>query len=147
MKYIKAFIFYLLQFTWGFLQNFVGLILFLSLRKEKHEKFFGSLITLVESKGKNWGGISFGCFIFINALREKDSLATTSVHEYGHTIQSMLLGPFYLFAVGIPSYIWCNAKKYRALRKEKEISYFSRYPENWANRLGEKVTGQPAPIK
>ena len=147
MKHIKGFLFYFLQFTWGFLQNFIGLIILLRFRKEKRSRFFGSTITLVDSKENNWGGISFGCFIFINAKREKDSIATTSVHEYGHTIQSLILGPLYLFAVGIPSFVWCNAKKYRALRKEQNISYFSRYPENWANCLGEKVTGLPAPIK
>ena len=147
MKYVKGFIFYFLQFTWGFLQNLVGFIIFVQNRKEKNIKFFGSRVTLIESKGNNWGAISFGCFIFVNALREKDTFDTTCVHEYGHTIQSLFLGPFYLFAVGIPSFIWCNKKSYRAMRKEKGISYFSRYPENWANSLGEKVTGQPAPKK
>lgn len=145
MKYIKGFFFYLIQFTWGLLQNLIGFIIFIKFRKEKNMKFFGSKIILVESRGNNWGGISFGCFIFVNALREKDTLNTTCVHEYGHTIQSLILGPLYLFAVGVPSYIWCNNKKYRALRKEKGISYFSRYPENWANSLGEYVTKMPAP--
>ncbi len=147
MKYIKAFFFYLVQFTWGFLQNFIGALLLLRFRNEKRTKFFGSVIVLVDSKKNNWGGISFGCFIFVNAKKEKDTLAATSVHEYGHTIQSLILGPLYLFAVGIPSFVWCNSKKYRALRKEKNISYFSRYPENWANDLGERVTGMPAPVK
>ncbi len=145
MRYFKAFLYYFIQSTWGFLQNLIGFAIFLRFRKEKQVKFFGSRIVLVESKGENWGGISFGCFIFINGLREKDRIESTSVHEYGHTIQSLILGPAYLFAVGIPSFIWCNAKKYRALRKEKGISYFSRYPENWANRLGERVTGMAAP--
>ncbi|NCA92498.1 hypothetical protein EOM82_04515 [bacterium] len=147
MKYIKGFFYYLIQFTWGFLQNFTGFLIFLKFRKEKRIKFFGSIITLVESRGENWGGISFGCFIFVNALREKDTLDTTCVHEYGHTIQSLILGPLYFFVVGLPSFIWCNSKKYRALRKETGVSYFSRFPENSANKWGERVTKMPAPQK
>lgn len=33
-------------------------------------------------------------------------LQTLLVHEYGHTIQSMILGPLYLIVIGIPSTLW-----------------------------------------
>lgn len=63
-------------------------------------------------------------------------------HEYGHTIQSLILGPLYLIIIGIPSTLWgflpcCNVK-----RKAKSISYFSFFTEKWANFFGEQVTGQ-----
>ena len=57
------------------------------------------------------------------------------VHEYGHTIQSLILGPLYFLIVGLPSVIWGMVKK-------PEQSYFSFYTEKWANHLGEKFTGK-----
>lgn len=27
-------------------------------------------------------------------------------HEYGHTVQSLILGPIWLFVIGLPSLIW-----------------------------------------
>lgn len=70
-----------------------------------------------------------------------------SVHEYGHTIQSLILGPLYLFVVGIPSFIWCNNKKCIAMRQDNNKSYYDLYCESWANRLGEAVTHEEAPHK
>ncbi len=57
------------------------------------------------------------------------------VHEFGHTYQSLILGPLYFLVVGLPSVIW-------GLVKKPGKSYFSFYAENWANLLGEKHTGQ-----
>jgi hypothetical protein len=35
-------------------------------------------------------------------------------HEYGHSIQSKILGPLYLFIIGIPSLLWAKlGKKHR----------------------------------
>ena len=58
--------------------------------------------------------------------------------EYGHTIQSLILGPLYLILIGIPSTLWgfLMAKK----RKEKQIPYGAFITEKWANSLGEYVT-------
>lgn len=63
------------------------------------------------------------------------------VHEYGHTIQSLIFGPLYLFAVGIPSIVWSFLPVFAKRREDAGISYFSVYPERWANKLGEKITG------
>ncbi|MGI6701827.1 MAG: hypothetical protein ACOX3U_05165 [Christensenellales bacterium] len=141
MKYILYFLFYLIQFTWGIIQNLLGLILFIRY-KGKREFFFGSVITY---HNENWGGISLGIFITISSVKGPEWIAATKVHEYGHTIQSLILGPLYLFIIGIPSIIWCNAKKFKALRKERNISYFDFYPEKWANRLGARISGLKAP--
>ncbi len=62
------------------------------------------------------------------------------VHEYGHTIQSLILGPLYLIVMGIPSTVWGFLPSLQRKRKEKGISYFSFFTERWAKRLGEKVT-------
>lgn len=137
MKIFFYFFYYLIQFTWGFLQNLLGLILFLKERKKKIDFFKGAFIGY---HNNNWGGISLGVFILISNNKDDKWLFNTKIHEYGHTIQSLLLGPLYPFIIGIPSLVWCNAKKYIKLRKERNISYFSFYPERWANYLGEKMT-------
>lgn len=146
MKKICSFfvkiLFYTINFTWGFLQNIIGLFMLIKYRKNKKQKFFNALVTYHTG---NWGGISLGMFIFMNGNRDENWQSQTRVHEFGHCIQSLILGPFYLFAIGIPSYVWCNTKKYQNIRKNKNISYFEFYPEKWANHLGEKITRMKAP--
>jgi hypothetical protein len=63
------------------------------------------------------------------------------VHEYGHTIQSLIFGPTYLLFVGIPSIAWSFIPAFVKMRELEQVSYFSAYPERWANLLGEYVTG------
>ena len=62
------------------------------------------------------------------------------VHEYGHTIQSLILGPLYLIVIGIPSTMW--AFLFEKKRKDEQIPYGAFFTEKWANRLGERVTGE-----
>ena len=64
------------------------------------------------------------------------------VHEYGHTIQSLILGPLYLIVVGIPSTLWGFLPSLNQKRKKEGLSYFSFFTEKWANYLGEQVTGE-----
>ena len=50
------------------------------------------------------------------------------------------LSPLYLIVIGIPSFLWAflMGKK----RREKQIPYGAFFTEKWANRLGERVTGE-----
>lgn len=53
-------------------------------------------------EGENMsGGISLGCFIFLSKALSNSEASIR--HELGHTIQSHILGPLYLFTVGICS--------------------------------------------
>ena len=136
---MKAFLFYLIQFTWGLPQNLVGLIAYLILKRScKTEKYHRSVITYVDKK--NFGGLSLGCFIFIGASRKDDWLHDTKIHEYGHTIQSLVLGPVWPFVIALPSVIWCNTPKFVRMRKEKGVSYYWLYCEGWANLWGRAAT-------
>ncbi len=137
------------QCTWGILQTLVGLAVFLLNFKCRHFFYHGAVITV----WKGVSSVSLGMFVFIT---DKpffyDSLKDTYtkeemwhgllVHEYGHTIQSLILGPLYLIVMGIPSAAWaslpCAVKK----RREQHVSYFSFFTERWANYLGEKVTNE-----
>lgn len=117
-------------------------MLFLKLRKCKHEWYHGSLLTYHEG---DWGGVSLGMFIFVNGKREDKWIKDARVHEYGHTVQSLILGPLYLFVIGIPSGIWCNSPKYIKLREEQFVSYYRFYTESWANSAGAFATGEELP--
>ena len=55
--------------------------------------------TVVENRTKDWGGFTIGSYIEVN----RDPTSDLLEHEYGHTIQSQILGPLYLPFVALPS--------------------------------------------
>lgn len=124
-----------LQWSWGVLQTAAGLAVFLLHARQRHFFYHGALVTVWEKNA----GVSLGWFVFTAA--EPNGLL---VHEYGHTVQSLILGPLYLIVVGIPSAVWGNLPYFRRKRKERNIPYTAFFTEEWADRLGEKVTGQKA---
>ena len=123
------------------IQTIAGLVMFLTSAGSRHTWYNGAVATF-------WNkpfGISLGLFIFIppkarfyNAEKyhfsDDEIQSRLLVHEYGHTFQSLILGPLYFPAAGLPSVIWGMVKK-------ADKSYFSFYAEKWANHLGEKHTG------
>ncbi|MGI6773552.1 MAG: hypothetical protein GX264_03370 [Clostridiales bacterium] len=134
---MKKFLFYLIQFTWGLPQNLAGLIGYLILsRKNEHERFNYAVVTYVAKE--NFGGVSLGIFIFMNSRPNMDWRHDTRIHEYGHTIQSLLLGPLYFFVVGIPSAVWCSLPPLVKYRKKNDVSYYTLYCEGWANLWGRR---------
>lgn len=66
------------------------------------------------------------------------------VHEYGHTVQSLILGPLYLPVIGLPSVIWLNTPTFAARRRRERLSYYSFFTERSANWLGERVLDAPS---
>lgn len=148
---ITQILYILLQCTWGLPQTLAGFCYFLINIRHPHHFFHGSVVTEV------YGNmcVSLGMFVFVASdrgpiERTPDGMPDNSlfrrlmVHEYGHTIQSIILGPLYLFIIGIPSAIWCNLSYFQKQRAENNKSYYSFYTENHANILGEKVTGEKA---
>jgi len=85
-------------------------------------------------------GISLGCFIFINPFSLYVNTVyygvNTESHEFGHSIQELILGWLYLLVIGIPSYIRSLIWYYDITKKPED--YNKGYPENWAERLGKK---------
>lgn len=140
-------IYRLLQCTWGCFQTILGFILFLPNIKNEHFYYHGAIVT----KWKGTFSVSLGMFVFVTekpyfAEKLKDEYSENElfrrllVHEYGHTVQSLILGPLYLLVMGIPSTLWGFLPNLAKKRKEQQISYFSFFTEKWANALGEKVT-------
>ncbi len=60
-------------------------------------------------------------------------------HEYGHSVQSLILGPAYLPVVGLPSFLWNRLPYFRNHRRKKGRSYYSVPFESSANTLGARA--------
>ncbi|MDR1630241.1 MAG: hypothetical protein LBS36_08545 [Oscillospiraceae bacterium] len=137
-KGLPGLLFYLVQFTWGLPVNLFGLIGFLFAKPFcRQERFCNCYITYVNRK--NFGGVSIGMFVFINTKREGQWMQNTRIHEYGHTIQCLLLGPLYWLVIAIPSFVWCNF--FEGYRRKNNLSYYDLYCEGWANIWGQKWSG------
>ncbi len=133
---VKAFLFYFVQFTWGLSANIAGGLLFLIFRinGSMKEKYRLSIITYIDFK--YLGGFSLGIFIFINKNCRGLMLSETKMHEYGHTIQSAVLGPLYWIIIAVPSVLW--AQFFRNYRKKNNIPYSWLYCESWADKWGQR---------
>ncbi len=55
-------------------------------------------------------------------------------HELGHLRQSILLGPFYLFFIGLPSLL--RATYFYVFNVKPQQNYYYFYTEAWADYLG-----------
>ena len=72
------------------------------------------------------GGISLGDFVYLRPpVYER-----MARHEYGHCLQSRLLGPLYLPLIGLPSLLWAIW-----WHPGRPIGYYTFYTERWADRL------------
>ena len=134
--------------TWGLPQTVVGFGVFLAHARRPHARFHGAVVTTWESHK----ALSLGPFVFLHGPDAgPDVLARVDrsllVHEYGHTLQSLILGPAYLAVIGLPSALWLNAPPLVARRERTGSSYYAFFTERWANHLGERTLGEPAPGK
>lgn len=122
----------ILHFIWGLPQNLIGLILYIALApKHSHKRYKQAYVCEMP---KSWGGgVSLGMFVFVSNIDNEKTIK----HEYGHSIQSMILGVLYLLVIGLPSIIWAGC--FNKYREKHNISYYSLYTEKWADKLGEVV--------
>jgi len=129
---VKTFLFRLWQWTWGFPQTLLGFVIYLFHRDAPHRTYHSCIVTRWKQRGSE---------------RSYDGDPQVQVHEFGHAVQSAILGPLFLPVMGIPSFLWCNLKPCRKLRREKGVSYYSLYTESTANYLGSLVTKEPCNLK
>lgn len=148
-----------LQWTWGLPQTLAGAGLYLKHRRDPHFNYKGAKVTAWHKTS----GISLGRYIFVPEKKgwstvqtakapaearpeAKRSIGEDSVsrflleHEYGHTIQSLILGPLYLLLVGAPSILWNRLPYFERRRRKTGRSYYSAVFERTANALGEKMS-------
>ena len=138
MRLIQYFAYAVLQLSWGIPASALGFVVFLANLARPHGFFHGCILT----RWKKLSGLSLGLFIFVPEDGYQDADPIT-VHEYGHTLQNLITGPFYLI-LGFISLVWANVPKYVRMRREHDIPYSSCFTEEWANKLGEKALNRPS---
>ena len=117
----------LLRWIWEFPQCLLGFILTLCYNVEYKETFKGIPIYA----GSFPGGISLGLYILMSESNQKYNRNFTKEHEWGHTRQSLYLGPLYLLVIGLPSIVWAAIHS-----PYSKKSYYWFYTERWADKLG-----------
>lgn len=123
----------LLLTLWQLPQILIGVILLTWYRSsliECSQKEYATIFCATAMKG----AISLGSII-IGSVSACNKYKTMS-HEYGHSKQSLILGPLYLFVIGIPSLIWAITYKEK---DDNPNGYFEFYTEKWADKLGNVV--------
>ncbi len=129
-----------LLILWQLPQYLVSLVFWLVMILSKNvlytEKVFKSRVVVLKRPGM---GVSFGLVIFISIQMRTDFILA---HEYGHSKQSVILGPLYLIVVGIPGIIrymvYDRLLKRAETKEEFEViykKYHKGYPERWSNLL------------
>ena len=114
----------ILLYLWQLPQNLVGLLFLLVLKGETRHRLGSIRFYFLDTFP---GGITLGEYIIVGTRQE-----LTVRHEYGHVLQSRMLGPLYLLVIGLPSVLWAWLHRYIAPDK----SYYWFYTERWADRLG-----------
>ena len=91
--------YYIISLTWGLPLNLVGILcaVILLITGHKPEK---NVYGWVFRVGKGWGGVNLGMFSIIS----KTAGNGTKIHEFGHSIQTCIFGPFIIIFVVIPSF-------------------------------------------
>lgn len=118
----------IILFIWQLPQNFLGFILSIGGVPFKNQdqtiyfkRFFNS-------------GVSLGQYIILDKVfKNTNYLHNTIDHEIGHSKQSLYLGWLYLPVIGLPSFF---RNIYARIFKKNEAWYYSGFPENWADKLG-----------
>lgn len=129
------FLYYFLSFTWGIIANIAGAFISIAMLATGHRprRFGGSVY--FECRG-DFGGFSYGIF-FVKGRGTDDSIR---YHEYGHSIQNCMFGPFMIIAVALPSTIryW-----YRRVMQKKGRMLKTAYDDIWfeghATALGRRA--------
>lgn len=134
----KRILLFLIYWTWCFPQTFIGLIWFIicKIRGFKTSSHNNYTLWTHDINYSPAGGVSLGMFIFSKEFDPRIYFRSTEIteivrdHEYGHVLQSLMLGWFYLIVIGIPSVIWV------LIYKKTNKSYYWFYTESWADKLG-----------
>ena len=113
---------------WELIQNLIGWIEFKYNKLKINHKFKDSYIIYIDYFDSH----VLGKYIFINPKTDDTIILR---HEYGHRVQSKILGPLYLFLIYLPSYIHYIIFS----RSGKDWGeYYNFYTESWADKLAKK---------
>jgi hypothetical protein len=127
----------LLHVTWGMPQALAGAAVFLACGPGLRRYRFRSAVV---TEWKLRRGLSLGPFIFVPRKCPRRLV----VHEYGHSIQALMLGPLYLPIIVLPSLTWAGLPALERRRTRRHTSYYAFYTERWANALAERICKEPS---
>lgn len=112
---------------WQLPQNLLAKLIYSFYKGKLNEARLYKNTTVYYIKGFQ-GGLSLGQFIFVYPNCGQKMIK----HEYGHCLQSKMLGWLYLIVVFIPSFVMACLTRLGILDNK---DYYKRYPENWADSL------------
>ena len=114
---IKTALYWLVSLTWGGVMTLLGALIALALLITGHKpRRLGPNVYF--ETGRGWGGMEYGAFFFT----AKDASNATRLHEAGHGIQNLFLGPLMPFVVCIPSAVRYWMRHARTLNGKKAFS-------------------------
>ena len=123
--------------TWGFPQTLLGAASAFAFGRRNNRYLFRSALV---TEWKIARGLSLGPFIFV----PQRSPRRLVVHEYGHSIQALILGPLYIPIILIPSLLWAGLPVLERRRGRRGITYYAFFTEHWANKLAEHYCHEPS---
>lgn len=131
---ILKFLYWLDACTWGLPLTIVGLLITgvcLLLGGKAYKNGFTYIVEI----GGNWGGLECGPVALCGRYSKKDGpcydpswAEKTHNHEFGHSLQFMYMGIFFLFIVGLPSA--CRYWYQRIAQKHGKI-----FPSDWYDSI------------
>ena len=123
----------ILHYSWCLPQTLLGLIIrgcgheeIVKCDKSWHSGYLVGVAWLKDSM------FSLGRHVFYPTDGVITLTDKTIRHEFGHSKQSLILGPLYLPVIALPSLIW---HWWYYAGKKKKMSYYAFFTEKWANKL------------
>ena len=109
--------YWLVSLTWGGVMTWTGAFIALVMLLSRHapQKLGPNVYFEV---GLGWGGMEYGAFFFVS----KDAGEETRLHEAGHGIQNLVLGPLMPFLVCIPSALRYWMRRCKTLAGKRTFS-------------------------
>lgn len=92
--------------VWELPQMLIGTVIYVVLLPFTKPLFKYNGTRVRQFKKLNVGSLSIGRYIFISygyRFSKNETFYKILEHEYGHIIQSRLVGPWFLIAIGLPS--------------------------------------------
>lgn len=125
-----------MQFMWELPQNLLGIALLRIMQGKIISKEKNRCRLFIQVSGF---AISLGYYVFWSAYERDGRIHDQKIHEYGHALQSQMLGPLYLLIVGIPSLLRnLYGRFYFRWHRLGWQGYHKGFPEKWANILGNR---------
>lgn len=124
----------ILSLTWGIVMTAIGGVVAVALIMSGKRPFKYGGCWFFRVGKKPWGGLNLG----LVSLISPHSSGVTMRHEFGHSIQNAIFGPFAIFAIYIPSFLryhWFNFRRKLGLGNG---DYYAAWYEHDATELGEK---------